>query len=175
MPRSILRTVHRTAALLATGTILLFWSATALTELSGSTGAIVLVKQGILFGMAVLIPAVVVAGITGFRLGGRSPAPAAAAKRRRMPVIALNGVLVLVPAAVFLALRASGGDFDVWFVVVQGIELAAGALNITLMALNIRDGMRLSGRRKGLAGGPRPSSGAAGQSPYPIIRRGLGW
>lgn len=55
-------------------------------------------------------------------------------------------MIVLVPAAVFLAMRATAGSFDAWFVAVQAVELLAGALNIALMGLNIRDGFRLSGR-----------------------------
>lgn len=36
--------------------------------------------------------------------------------------------------------------FDSRFYLVQGLELLTGALNLTLMGLNIRDGLRLSGR-----------------------------
>ena len=38
------------------------------------------------------------------------------------------------------------GQFAALFYAVQGIELVAGAVNITLMSLNMRDGLRLSGR-----------------------------
>ena len=89
----------------------------------------------------------VTAGASGFSLGGKSKAALVAAKRRRMPVIALNGLLILVPCAVFLAGRAGTGTFDAVFYAVQAIELIAGALNLVLMGLNIRDGLRLSGRR----------------------------
>jgi hypothetical protein len=87
------------------------------------------------------------AGATGFSLGGRSKAALVAAKRRRMPVIALNGLLILVPCAVFLAGRAGSDTLDAAFYTVQAIELIAGALNLVLMGLNIRDGLRLSGWR----------------------------
>jgi hypothetical protein len=159
MSRSAVSAIHRNAAILAFLTILTFWSATAATELWGNTAAITTVKQGVLAGMVVLIPAIVAAGVTGYRLGGRSFAPKAAAKRRRMPVIALNGVLVLVPAATFLAFRATEGSFDAWFVAVQAAELAAGGLNIALMALNIRDGMILSGRMQRAVRQPKRSNG----------------
>lgn len=65
-----------------------------------------------------------------------------------MPIIALNGVLVLVPAAFFLAWRSAAGVFDGSFYAVQAIELAAGAANLVLLALNMRDGLRLTGRLK---------------------------
>jgi hypothetical protein len=74
-----------------------------------------------------------------------------------MPIIALNGLLVLVPAAVFLAGRASAGRFDAIFYVVQAIELIAGAANLMLIGLNMRDGSRLTGR----IGRARPAPQAA--------------
>jgi hypothetical protein len=33
---------------------------------------------------------------------------------------------------------------------VQAVELAAGAANITLLSLNLRDGLRLAARRRAL-------------------------
>jgi hypothetical protein len=36
--------------------------------------------------------------------------------------------------------------FDDTFYVVQGVELLAGAINLMLMGMNIRDGLRMSGR-----------------------------
>jgi hypothetical protein len=67
-------------------------------------------------------------------------------KAQRMPIIAANGILVLIPAALFLAARARSGNFDGWFYAVQMIELVAGATNITLLALNMRDGLKMKGR-----------------------------
>ncbi len=64
-----------------------------------------------------------------------------------MPVIAANGVLVLVPAALFLAAKARAGEFDAGFYAVQAVELAAGAVNIALLGLNMRDGMRMKPHR----------------------------
>ena len=63
-----------------------------------------------------------------------------------MPFIAANGVLILIPCALYLAALASRGEFGGGFYAVQALELAAGAVNLTLMSLNIRDGVRLSGR-----------------------------
>lgn len=103
-------------------------------------------KTGILWGMAVLIPAM--AGGTGFRLGGRSCAPLILAKRRRMPLIALNGLLVLIPCAAVLQAQAAAGRFDLAFGIAQAIEFAAGALNVTLLGLNMRDGLRLAYARR---------------------------
>jgi hypothetical protein len=63
-----------------------------------------------------------------------------------MPFIAANGLFVLLPSAVLLDRWASQGMFDDTFYVVQGVELLAGAINLMLMGMNIRDGLRMSGR-----------------------------
>jgi hypothetical protein len=88
----------------------------------------------------------IVTGATGFAMGGKSTNPRLVAKRRRMPFIALNGILVMVPAALFLNAKAGAGEFDAWFYAVQVLELVAGAVNLSLMGLNIRDGIQLTGR-----------------------------
>ena len=68
------------------------------------------------------------------------------AKIKRMPLIAANGILVLIPSALFLAFKAKAAEFDGAFYAVQTLELAAGAANITLLALNMREGLKLKGR-----------------------------
>ena len=68
------------------------------------------------------------------------------AKFARMPFIAGNGLLVLIPCAFFLASRARANAFDASFYAVQALELAAGAVNLALMGLNARDGLRLTRR-----------------------------
>jgi hypothetical protein len=47
--------------------------------------------------------------------------------------------------------RAAAGAFDTSFYLLQAIELLAGAVNLSLMALNIRDGLRMSGRLRAVA------------------------
>lgn len=63
-----------------------------------------------------------------------------------MKAVAANGLLVLLPSAWMLASWANAGRFDGTFYALQGVELVAGAINITLLALNMRDGLRLAGR-----------------------------
>jgi hypothetical protein len=65
-----------------------------------------------------------------------------------MTFIALNGILILVPSAFFLAARAGAGDFDLAFYFVQGVEFLAGAVNLVLMGLNMRDGFSLTRKRR---------------------------
>lgn len=62
-----------------------------------------------------------------------------------MPLIALNGILVLVPAAFFLAYKVQLGEFDTVFFLFQGLELFAGAANLTLLGLKMRDGLKMKG------------------------------
>ena len=66
-------------------------------------------------------------------------------KSKRMPMIAANGILILIPSALYLASKAGAGEFDAAFYAVQALELAAGAANITLLGLNMRDGLRMKG------------------------------
>jgi hypothetical protein len=94
-----------------------------------------------------LIPALVATGGSGFAFAkGRTWAGLVGAKIKRMPFIAVNGILVLIPSALFLASKARAAEFDTTFYVVQALELAAGAGNITLLGLNMRDGLKMKGR-----------------------------
>jgi len=79
-------------------------------------------------------------------MAGASRNPTILRKKRRMPFIAGNGLLILVPSALYLAALASRGDFGIIFYTVQALELVAGATNLVLMALNIGDGLRLTRR-----------------------------
>lgn len=136
--------IHRFAAILATLCIALFFTSTLVVELFGTTESIVHVKSLILYpGLWILIPAIAVTGITGAIMGRQGQNKIVARKKKRMPFIALNGVIFLIPAAYFLHHWASLGEFHTLFFIVQGIELLAGAINLTLMAMNIRDGLRL--------------------------------
>ncbi|MCG8446217.1 MAG: hypothetical protein MI753_10915 [Hyphomicrobiales bacterium] len=142
----MLRRIHLAAGAIAFLMILSFWTSTVVSELSGDLAAIAAVKAGIMWGMIVLIPALMVTGGSGFRLAGDKRLGLLGVKKRRMPFIAANGVLILVPSAFFLCLRAEAGVFDMAFYTVQAIELLAGGVNLTLMALNMRDGFRLTRR-----------------------------
>ena len=55
---------------------------------------------------------------------------------------------MLVPSAFSRAARAADGLFDAAFYAVQGVELVAGAVNLGLMGLNIRDGFAMTRRRR---------------------------
>ena len=139
--------IHRIAAITATLCIATFFTSTVLVELFGSPDAVATVKRLIVMpGLLILIPAIAVTGGTGFSLSKSRKGRLVQAKKKRMPFIGANGVLVLIPCAIFLDRWAAAGVFDASFYLVQIIELVAGAVNLSLMAMNIRDGLRLSGR-----------------------------
>lgn len=140
--------LHIAAGALALLLISTFWLSSVAAELFLGTAAIVTAKTGILYGMALMIPAMVTVGATGASLGQSSKLHIVAQKFKRMKIIAANGVLVLIPSAVFLAMRAQAGQFDGAFYTVQVLELLAGATNFTLLALNFHDGRKLGQRRR---------------------------
>ncbi len=140
----MIRRLHPVLGGTALALVASFWTASLVVEIMGDGAAILAVKTAILYAMILLIPAMAGAGATGFRLGARMKHPLVAGKRRRMPVIALNGLLVLLPCAIYLQARAAAGEFDGWFTAVQGLELAAGAFNIALLTRSLRDGHALA-------------------------------
>jgi hypothetical protein len=142
----MIKIIHPVAGVLAILTIATFWLSTALSELFASHAIVTMVKTAIPWGFLLLIPALAGAGGSGFALAKGRRAGLVGAKIKRMPLIAANGILVLIPSALFLAFKARAAEFDTSFYVVQALELAAGAANITLLGLNIRDGLRMKGR-----------------------------
>ncbi|MBR0826718.1 hypothetical protein JQ596_14305 [Bradyrhizobium manausense] len=142
----MIKSIHPIAGAVAIVTIAAFWLSTALTELFAPHGVVALVKTAIPWGFLLLIPALAAAGGSGFGLAKGRRAGLVGAKIKRMPFIAANGILVLIPSALFLASKANAGEFDTGFYAVQALELAAGATNITLLGLNMRDGLRMKGR-----------------------------
>ncbi len=143
--------IHAIAGAIGFLMILLFWTSTVFSELFGSYEMIASVKGWILSGMLILIPATVVVGASGMSLGSGRTEKLVSAKQKRMPIIAVNGILILLPMAFFLEAKATAGAFDTIFYVLQGVELIAGATNLTLMGLNMRDGLKLTGRTSPVA------------------------
>lgn len=140
--------IHAAAGSIALMIISGFWLSTLISELFLGEAAIATVKTSVLYGMAVLIPALATTGATGTSLGKGMKLPQIKAKTRRMKLVAFNGIVFLLPSAIFLAMKAQAGAFDGVFYTVQLLEFCAGAVNITLLSLNMRDGIALSRRRK---------------------------
>jgi len=136
----MIKLIHPVAGALALLTIAIFWLSTALSELFASRATVVAVKTAIPWGFLLLIPALAAAGGTGLALAKGRRAGLIGAKLKRMPFVAANGLLILIPCALFLASKAGAGEFDASFYVVQALELVAG-----LLGLNMRDGLKLKG------------------------------
>ncbi len=142
-----MKQIHLVAAATATLCIGTFFFSSIIVDSIGSEDSIALVKSLIVFpGLFILIPAIAATAGTGFLLAGRRTGRLVEKKKKRMPFIAINGIFILLPAAIVLNIWASDGLFDTRFYLVQGLELIAGATNLTLMAMNFRDGFKLAGK-----------------------------
>ena len=142
----MIKTIHPLAGALALLTIATFWLSTAFAELFASEAVVTIVKTAIPWGFLVLIPALMAAGGSGFALAGKRRGGIIDTKIRRMPLIAANGILILIPSALFLASKAEPASSMPDSMSAQTLELAAGAANIALLGLNMRDGLKMKGR-----------------------------
>ncbi|MGF1778969.1 hypothetical protein [Vibrio nomapromontoriensis] len=140
--------IHRIAAMTGFSIILTFFLSTLFVELFASTAEILAVKTFILYAVWLLIPVMAITGIAGNKMAPNVTSGPIGNKKRRMPFIAMNGLFVLLPCAVYLQHLAQLGQFDVIFYCVQAVELLAGFTNLTLMTLNIRDGLKLKRQKK---------------------------
>ncbi|MGD9946349.1 MAG: hypothetical protein AB7I42_30500 [Bradyrhizobium sp.] len=143
--------IHPIAGALAILAIATFWLSTVLSELFGSYESVTIVKTTIPWAFLVLIPLLMITGGSGWALARGRRGGLVGAKLKRMPWVAANAIVFLIPAALFLSSKARAGQFDGVFYAVQAIELAAGAVNIALLSLNMRDGLRMAGRLRGLS------------------------
>lgn len=134
-----------------------FWLSTVVSELFLGQASVTAVKNAVLTGMWLLIPAMAATGGSGFSLAKGRGGRLVGVKGRRMRIVAANGLLVLLPSAFVLASWANAGRFDGAFYALQGVELLAGAVNFTLLVLNMRDGLRLSGHLTPRRPAPAPS------------------
>ena len=144
----MIKIIHPIAGAIAILTIASFWLSTVLSELFGSPPMVVTVKAAIPWGFLVLIPALAATGGSGFAMAKGQRTGLIGRKLRRMPLIAANGILILIPAALFLASKARAAEFDTAFYAVQTLELVAGATNLTLLILSMRDGLNLTRWRR---------------------------
>lgn len=144
----MIKIIHPIAGAIAILMIAAFWLSTVLSELIGSPAMVVTVKTAIPWGFLVLIPALAATGGSGFTLANGQRTGLIGKKLRRMPLIAANGILILIPAALFLASKARAAEFDTVFYAVQTLELVAGATNLTLLGLSMRDGLLLTRWRR---------------------------
>jgi len=160
------RTGHGVAGGTALLLALTFLVASVAVELFGSDHAVAGVKRGILFTVPILAICAIVAGGSGSWLSGKSQAKVISRKAKRMRIIGGNALFVLIPCSVMLDRMASAGEFGTRFTALQTIEFIFGLINVTLLGLNMRDGLRMRARR-----GRAPRAGRAlAQNPVRVSR-----
>lgn len=136
-------------AIVGTAAILIiagFWTSTLVAEIFLDYTAVAAVKHAIVYGLFVLVPFMAATGGSGFALGKARKGWLLDQKKKRMAIIGANGLLVMIPAAIFLNSKAAAGEFDALFYAVQAVELIVGVVQITLMGMNFRDGLKLAGK-----------------------------
>ena len=144
MKKSVL---HATGGALAMLTVATFWTSTLISELFLGQEAVVIVKHAIAcYGLIPLVILMAGTGGSGFILAKGRKGRLVEGKKKRMPKIGANGLLVMIPCALFLNTKAAFGEFDTIFYVVQIIELVVGVVQLTLLGRSFRDGLRLAGR-----------------------------
>ena len=148
--------IHAIAGMLAIALVATFITATIIVEVAGDDASILAVKTAILFALIILIPSVMMAGGTGRSLAASRTSPLLKNKKRRAMLVAIVGIVVLLPCAITLRVLAGNGNIGPAFIAVQTIELVGGIVNLTLLILNARAGRLLTAarrrRRNSLAG-----------------------
>ncbi|WP_079324974.1 hypothetical protein [Vibrio sp. L85] len=139
---------HRITSISAYLLIMSFFTSTVAVELFGDHHTILAVKTYISYAIWAVVPLMAAAGITGSKMAPNVKKGPLAAKKKRMPFVAMNGILILVPAAIYLQHLAASNQFDTTFYIVQLVELLAGFTNLTLMTLKIRDARALKKPKK---------------------------
>lgn len=143
--------IHAIAGLSAMLLVIVFQTATILSELAFSHAEVAVVKFWIVCGIGLMVVLMAGTGASGKLLAIGRAGAVIDVKTRRMMVLATNGLLIMVPSAVFLWLWSSAGRFGALFYTVQAIEIACGLLQLTLLALNARDGFQLTRRKREIA------------------------
>ena len=139
--------IHAIAGTTAMLTIATFWTSTLISELFLDQAAVVAVKHAIaVYGLAVLICAMALTGSSGVVLGKIRKGRLVEQKKTRMRFIGINGLLVMLPSALYLYSKSAVAEFDTLFYVVQALELSAGLIQLSLMSQNFRDGLKLAGK-----------------------------
>lgn len=138
--------VHAIAGTTAMLIVVGFWTATLVSEIFLDYAAVATVKHAIVYGLFLLVPFMAATGGSGFALGKSRKGYLLDRKKKRMAIIGANGLLVMIPAAIFLNGKAAAGEFDTLFYAVQTVELIVGVVQLALMSMNFRDGLKLAGK-----------------------------
>lgn len=138
--------VHASAGTTAMLIIVSFWTSTLVSEIFLDYAAVAAVKHAIVYGLFLLVPVMAATGGSGFLLGKTRQGRLLDQKKKRMALIGANGLLVMIPAAIYLNSKAAAGEFDASFYAVQVVELIVGVVQLSLMGMNFRDGLKLAGK-----------------------------
>lgn len=147
MKRKTVITVHFIATIIAGITIVTFFSLSLVAEIKGDIQFIKGVKTFILYALPIMVIAMPMLKITGDKLAGKSNNPIILAKKKRMKLMIVNGI-GLITLAVFLYYRSHFHAIDHVFLIAQIAEFGFGLGNLTLIVLNTRSGLQLSGKLK---------------------------
>ena len=151
--------IHAISGALALALIATSFLASVAVAVLHQPAAIVSVKRLIMYGVALLIPALALGVATGQTLIGKRRGRLMQTKQRRGFASALTSLLILAPCAVTLYGLAARGQLHGLFYALQGLEFAAEGLTLLLLSLNMRDGLRLTGRlKKGVKGAGTPTA-----------------
>lgn len=150
-PSPTARLLHRYAGAFALAILFVFQTSTLIGETLLSHAGLVVVKDAIVWGLAPLIACLATAGITGNAIARKPLAGLVQKKANRMKLAAANGLIILVPAALWLDRAVNLGDMGAGFYVVQALEIAAGLVNVTLLGLNMRDGLLMTRKKRAMA------------------------
>ena len=140
-----IKKMHRAAGFLALLLIFTFLISTIITEFIGDYKLIGLTKKYILISIAGLILLMAATGLSGFRMTKKRDNIITRRKKSRIKIIGINGILLSIFAAI-LYYKSSNAQYDNLFWTIQSLEIFFGTVNLILIILMIRDGMRLSGK-----------------------------
>ena len=141
--KPVVHPIVGTTAMLIIGS---FWISTLASEIFLDSAAVAAVKLAIVYSLFLLVPFMAATGGSGFALGKTRKGSLLDLKKTRMAIVGTNGLVVMIPAAIFLNGKAAAREFDASFYAVQVVELIVGVVQLTLMGLNFRDGLKLAGK-----------------------------
>ncbi|GIC78850.1 hypothetical protein [Moritella sp. F3] len=143
MNTKTLKKIHKTAAIFAFLFITSFLTSTIVADFFATPQQIAHVKSSVLMFIPGLILAMMITGISAAKLYPGVAKGPFKVKQTRMKIAAINGVFILLPAAIVLAKWSGLGQFNDLYWTVQIVEIIAGMVNLAMIGLNIRDGIRL--------------------------------
>ncbi len=149
--------IHALAGTTAMTLILTFWTATLISEAALDAASVAFVKKFIVYGLFVLVPCLAITGGSGIALSQPNAKGLVGKKKKRMAFAALNGLLLMIPAGLFLNYKAGQREFDKIFYAVQIIELCVGIAQLSFLGLNFRDGLRMR-RARLIRGNAKPQT-----------------